>query len=452
MLFGLKNKMPKYLYIVVETKVRELDSKILLTLEALKFDFNVIIGSKRLLHKINLIQDDGFFFYKDSVKDMQPIFEKLKFKNFKIIVHDEEGFVQWNWKDYAKRRIVLNSIKHVDLFFCWGKSQQKAINTVLPGNNLNTKIVGSPRIDILSEKIRDYNKVKNIYHKKVILINTKFGDVNFGGDGKNWIEKYKESNKLSDEEINNFDNMTNYKNKLLSHYLSLVNFLSLNLPNEIIILRPHPSENIEFWESKFKKHKNIIIRKDKSIGFWLHQSKLLIHSGCTTAIEGFLMEIPVIAFKPIENKDFEIKLPDDISLKCYSESQLLLEAKKIINGDFNFKEFKKIGDEILKNEIYIDENEFSFEKIASEINKLEYVNSNSFFHSYIGLTIKLNTLSLLLKLKQFFNFKNKKVESKDIVVKDEVIEVINKFDINSFSVDVTQLATNVVLINKKHEL
>ena len=34
--------------------------------------------------------------------------------------------------------------------------------------------------DILSKKIRDYNKIKNIYHKKIILINTKFGDVNFG--------------------------------------------------------------------------------------------------------------------------------------------------------------------------------------------------------------------------------------------------------------------------------
>jgi len=452
MLFGLKNKMSKYLYIVVETKVRELDSKILLSLEALKYDFNIIIGSKRLLHKINLIQDDGFFFYKDSVKDMQPIFEKLKSKNFKIIVHDEEGFVQWNWKDYAKRRIVFNTIKHVDLFFCWGKSQQKAINSVLQGNNLNTKIVGSPRIDILSEEIRDYNKVKNIYDKKVILINTKFGDVNFGGSGKNWIEKYKESNKLSDEEINNFDNMISYKNKLLSHYISLVNFLSLNLPNEIIILRPHPSENIEFWKSKFKNHNNIIIRKDESIGFWLHQSKLLIHSGCTTAIEGFLMDIPTIAFKPIETKNFEIKLPDDISLKCYSESQLLLETKKIINGDFSFKEFKKTGDEILKNEIYIDENEFSFEKIARGIHKLEYIYSNSIFHSKIGLKLKLKTLSLLLKLKQLFNFKNKKVEPKDIVVKEEVIEVINKFNFNSFSIDVTQLATNVVLINKKHEL
>lgn len=452
MLFGLKNKMPKYLYIVVETKVRELDSKILLSLEALKYDFNIIIGSKRLMHKIYLIQDSGFFFYKDSVKDMQPVFEKLKSKNFKIIVHDEEGFVQWNWKDYAKRRIVFNTIKHVDLFFCWGKSQQKSINSVLPGNNLNTKIVGSPRIDILSKKIRDYNKIKNIYHKKIILINTKFGDVNFGGNGKNWIEKYKESNKLSDEEINNFDKMTSYKKKLLSHYLSLVNFLSLNLPNEIIILRPHPSENIEFWKSKFKNHNNIFIRKDESIGFWLHQSKLLIHTGCTTAIEGFLMDIPVIAFKPIESKDFEIKLPDDVSLKCYSESQLFLEANKVINGDFNYRGLKKAGNKILKNEIYIDENEFSFEKIVSEIHKLEYINSNSIFLSNIGLTLKFKTLSLLLKLKQFFNFKNKKVEQKDIVVKNEVIEVINKFDNNSSSLDVTQLATNVVLIKKKHEL
>ena len=73
----------------------------------------------------------------------------------------------------------------------------------------------------------------------------------------------------------------------------------MKLSKEEFIIRPHPTENIETYNSYFKNIKNIRIIYRGSIQEWLHGAKVHIHNGCTTAIEGFFSGLEPICYAPI---------------------------------------------------------------------------------------------------------------------------------------------------------
>lgn len=438
--------MEKYLYITLETKVRELDSKVFLAIEAIKRGYIVILGTKRLMHKVSAFGNEGIYLYKDATPQMEHIFKQLKEKKFKIVVHDEEGFIQWDWNDYLKRRIRKNTISYVNKFLCWGNEQCHAISDY--NSNVELVVTGHPRIDILLNKVRDYNKHKNLYGKKVILINTKFGDVNFKSDGKNWIEKYKSNNQLSLNEISYFEDMINYKEQLFKHYKIMIKKLSQSLNEDIIVIRPHPSENINCWIEYCKELPNVVIRNDESIGYWLHQSYVVIHTGCTTAVESFLMDVPAIAFKPIIDNRFEIKLPNKISINCLSVEDCIDKVSNIKDNKFNIETYKNAGFDILKNNLDIDDSELSVKRIMNEVDKLQTKKRTML--SFLQLKMRIKILNFLLnigyKLKSIvINESDNEVNSLEIAnIMDNFTKVLN----DDMKYEVKQLTTNVVSIIK----
>lgn len=58
-----------------------------------------------------------------------------------------------------------------------------------------------------------------------------------------------------------------------------------------VIVRPHPSENIEIWKKYTKNYsKKIKIIRSGNVLSWILAAKLLIHNGCTTAIEALFLK------------------------------------------------------------------------------------------------------------------------------------------------------------------
>ena len=104
----------KFLFLPIESKVRELDSKTLVAIEAIKNNYIVILGSKSMIRYMRFLPK-GFFFYMNSTSVMYNRFKQLNLFGHKIIVHDEEGLAPSDWDDYLRRRIRFQSIKYVDL-------------------------------------------------------------------------------------------------------------------------------------------------------------------------------------------------------------------------------------------------------------------------------------------------------------------------------------------------
>ncbi|WP_066161429.1 surface carbohydrate biosynthesis protein [Aliarcobacter skirrowii] len=391
--------MRKFLYLPIESKVRELDSKLLLSIEAIKDDYIIIIGSKSMMSKLRYLPK-GILVYKDSSYPMKDRFQELKELGHKIVVLDEEGFVQTNWDDYLNRRIKFDTINYVDLFLCWGLEQFNTLNGYISDISAKTKLysTGHPRIDLLRSPISSYNNENKTVNKKCILINTKLGEVNHNKGKNGWINLLKSHNMIKNENELSFRyEQIEYKKALMESYISLLHEISHKFKEYQIVVRPHPVENIDKWRDLTNNLENVIVTNKKPIGYWIHQSDVVIHTGCTTALEAFIMDKPVITFKPIDDKRFEVPLPDSISLKATNEEQCVELIGKLMDNNYDYDTYKKNGNEILCKNIESLEGEFAYEKIVKELDKLEVQPVN---FSFI-LQIKIKSLFLIQKIKSY---------------------------------------------------
>ena len=386
----------KFLYLPIESKIRELDSKLLIALEAIKNDYVVIIGSKSFMRYMRFLPK-GVMFYMNCTS---PMFEKFKNYNtfgHKVVVHDEEGLAPSDWNDYLKRRIIFDSIKKVHLFFSFGKKQKNVIESHLKkiDSDCKVKSVGHPRIDLLREPIRNYNRVTE---EKIILINTKFAEVNnlIGKDGWLNILKHHEMIKSLDE-LNFRLEQIDYKKKLFNKYIDLIKNISRNFSDFKIIVRPHPSENINTWISLTKEFNNVEVKNNKPVGYWLQKASIIIHTHCTTAIEAYILDKPVLSFEPIKDLRFEIPLPKNVSITVNSIIDCVSEINNSLKLGSNFDDHKKKCDISLSKSIDSLEGDFSFVKIVNEIQLLPV--------SYYKFTTLLKfKIKLIMKIEIFINF------------------------------------------------
>ena len=107
------------------------------------------------------------------------------------------------------------------------------------------------------------------------------------------------------------------------------------------------------------------------IGYWLHRSDVVIHTGCTTAIEAFLMGKPVISYKPISDERFEIRLPDSISMSARSDAECSGLIEAALSDQLGCAELKDKGLAILQNNIDSIDGEYSYTKIVDQLDALE---------------------------------------------------------------------------------
>ena len=90
-----------------------------------------------------------------------------------------------------------------------------------------------------------------------------------------------------------------------------------------MVIRPHPSECLKTWRELEKAYPSIIsvVRE----GNVIHGSsfKVIIHNGCTTAIEGRLLDKPVISYRPTSEPLVESELANSVGLLFSDKDKLV---------------------------------------------------------------------------------------------------------------------------------
>jgi surface carbohydrate biosynthesis protein len=185
-----------WLYLPIETKVREFHGKILLASFAAMNGFNVVIGSKKDINSIVYFAPKGIVFSFGLAKNFSKSLIKLKKYGHKTVSIDEEGLVTLKDEFYLRYRVSKEALKNTDLFFCWGKKQASLVRKKAINTNCKIFITGNPRFDILRNEYRhifdeDAKKIKRKYGK-FILINTNFGYANHFSGNDYFIKSLKE--------------------------------------------------------------------------------------------------------------------------------------------------------------------------------------------------------------------------------------------------------------------
>lgn len=429
----------KWLYLPIETETRELSSKVLIAIEAIKRDYNVVIGNTKVIKFLNILPK-GVFLSKDSDGLVYETFKNYRKNGGFISVHDEEGFVQFNDEKYISTRLDFPTLGEIDSYLCWGDHQKNVIDKfkVKYNKDMYTVSTGHPRIDLLT-----LNKNKENKKFDRILINTKLSACNIKGKdkGNSYIKLLNSHNMIkSEEDLKFFNNYVIYEQKLFDKYVNLIKELSLKFIDKEIMIRPHPGEEENTWIELFKDYKNVIVEKSNSINYWIERSDLIIHTGCTTGIESTILGKYTIAYKPINDDNYDIRLPNDVS-HCveYTLDDLLKNVEKFY-GDF--KSFIDYHDnKILLENITINDSP-SYVKIVDEIDKLSLKKGDLSLYSKILLGIRKS----INKNKKWTNTKMKRYDEEKFSI--YINELLEKYDIKKQDYSIKELDTNLFLLSK----
>lgn len=316
-----------YLIIPIETKAREFNGKTLLSCFAAEAGFNVILGDQNEIHQHLRYLPTGIYIDKSIATTKIKSFKKTKNMGDRVVAWCEEGL---NFRDrdtYLKERISVDAFNLVDIFFSWGDVQANTIKMKVDKGHDKIICTGNPRFDLLRHPYReifsDDAEIIRERYGRFILINTNFTRYNhfYGRDFV--IKTMKEQGRIRTKDEEAFlIKWADFLGELYHHFLKMTRYLSELFPDYTIIIRPHPSENQDTWKEQTKGLHNVKIIHDGNVIPWILASEVMIHNSCTTGVEAFILNAPVICYSPITSETFDAALPNSICRKAHNESEL----------------------------------------------------------------------------------------------------------------------------------
>jgi surface carbohydrate biosynthesis protein len=406
-----KRNMKKLLYLPIETIVREFDARVLLTYLAVNRGYFVIIGEKGNVRKAAETLDSGIYFHKSHSSKYFPCSKDHNKNNFVFVSLDEEGLVFIDDSVYIRDSKPFD-LKHLDIIFTWGSYQRNLLIKVNPELESRTIAIGNPRFDLLRKEFKPlYKKAYERLLKKwdkYILINTRFVSGNFSRlYGCNYLDFRINQFKLlferlpSDREKDFFVKEEIYYKEIFKQYTRMLKGLSSRFPNLNFILRPHPSEDILNWKEALKNLDNVFVEFDGSVVDWILGAVAVIHSGCTTGIEAWALNKPVIVYNPNDEEGLEPQLPNEFGIKIKDTQSLFYILDDIADGR-NDDEKRKKQLQIAKPFIESIDGEYSAIRFLDNIDSFCNINSykmeNLTERDYLKLS-KIENMNKVLKIK-----------------------------------------------------
>jgi surface carbohydrate biosynthesis protein len=344
----LTEKIP--LLIPVENQVRELDPKLLLACIAARRGFTSVIGSHRIVD-FRIASFPRSLYLNKSFTIMNLKMLKIMHQlGHEIVSWDEEALVHLPADMYYSRRLSPLSIKYVSHLFAWGEDNAELWRQYpqMP-EDMPIHVTGNPRNDLLRPELHAYyDKEKADLRRKYgdfILVNTNFNHVNAFFPSQNLFKPVKIPGeqplfgKAARGMTRDFaETLRDHKQTIFDHFKDLIPALDKEFPDYSIIVRPHPTENQQIYHEIAARCKRVQVTNDGNVVPWLMAAKALLHHGCTTGIEAYVMDVPSISYRASINATIDTgfyHLPRQVSHQCFNFEELKKTLTRILNGDID---------------------------------------------------------------------------------------------------------------------
>lgn len=332
---------PLRLILPVEIQSRELDAKLLLACVAAERGHSVLVGChqaiKRNLHALPRSIYVGKGVTKNS---LELYFRRAERAGHSVVAWDEEGLVYMTRDTYLRRKVWPDALASAQALFAWGEDNAEIWRSAPGYAGQPLFVSGNPRADLLRPDLRGYfaaaaEELRN-RHGRFVLISSNFGHLHHFL--KNAGQPAPEAGQpVPPEKVGTLQDpaMAKHRLEMLLAFKRMLPELARRLPDRRFILRPHPSEDPDHWRETARESPNVEVVGGGPIVPWLLAAEALLHNGCTTAVEGFLLGRPAIAYEPIRHPVYDIRLPNALS---HAASDLdALTAQVVRAGETGFK-------------------------------------------------------------------------------------------------------------------
>jgi surface carbohydrate biosynthesis protein len=330
------------IYIPIEIKVRELEGRTLLALVAAERGHTVVLGEKSdtIGMATKGIFPPGMVHMKSITPhdSMKIMLDSLKKNGHRITIQDEEGGqIDENYDTFAKLRFSEQTIAKVDKIFAWGNFDQESLKKNYPDFEEKFVKTGSPRVDFWRKDFADYHiEIGNndkFEGKPYIMVVSNFGGFLNENRFYNIIARLRIAgyfDREKDRERHEFENMA-YQSRMIGQFVFMIRDLANSYPNYNILVRPHPVESIEGWEKLIGDIPGVFINRNGTISRWIRHAKVIIHNGCTSALEAAIGDENRIAYRPIPH-EIERDIPNRVSINAFSMEELKEKVDGFLQG------------------------------------------------------------------------------------------------------------------------
>lgn len=286
----------KLVVLPIEIFKREFDGRLLIASHLVERGYSVLIcpHADPLLHEVY----HSFILYKDHASHSLNRFKLWKHHGNVVAGMDDEGLIFISPEIYIESRLSTAVLPYCDLAFAWGREQFSLLRSGFPEEKL--RIVGNPRFDLTRLYGANKAKVKAARGngELAILINTRFVNANGFRSVDEEIATQRQlglvKNEVHEQEIKDF---ANAERRIIREFVRFC-ILASKEPGWRITLRPHPAESQTLYQRLARRVPNLVVDNQASLLQQIREHDVVVHEGCTTAIEALSMNMPVFGLRP----------------------------------------------------------------------------------------------------------------------------------------------------------
>lgn len=359
------------IYICIEIAPRELDSKLLLATLAASKGHEVVVsdltgimtGIKRGVLAPGIFHD----------KSLTPNDKKITRHQFVIdngfiitSIDEENNLINYGYDQFARDRYSEQTIRYTSAIFGWGPEDVEALKRIYPKHSSKIHMTGSPRVDLLKSIFYKYWDIPKVSSKKPYLLvssnllsfwlkpfHERIKHLKSAGYLKRDPQLFK---KMCGEMAESYHKMASF--------VEAIQYLADNNNGYDIVLRPHPTDDIEAWKIFLEDIPNVHVIREGSAMPWINNAFALMHNGCTTALEATIYGKPVVTYVPFK-QEYSGEVANELGYRVESLKDLSFQANALFDSiqSGDQKEADKQIPEAISKKIYLDGNELAAEKM-----------------------------------------------------------------------------------------
>ena len=365
----------RLLYLPIETKSRELLGKMFLGARAVERGWIVVMGAHPDARKFMLEHPAGVY-VETSIPDAKAArLEQIRSAGHRIVNLCEESIVYADGRDYCTRKIGLATLRSTDLLLVPGQRNAEHLHAHRPEGSGKIAITGNPRFDILLPGVRSvYNHDAEAIREtfgRFVLVNTNFGRPNPYHRDVDPVAKLIARGLVSEgDEAEFLRRHVRFKRRQMQGLQTVLEELVTLGSVEKIVVRPHPVENHDVWR-EWAAPLNIEVRYEGSANNWMMAADAVVHPGCTTGMEGLLLDRAVFSYVP--EADSEFIGEQDRASECVANAAQLSSGLARVRGfdpDEVHRNFAPHRERLRKSVVNV-EPPYAADRILDEFERLD---------------------------------------------------------------------------------
>lgn len=289
--YGTTTKRFPIVYLPVEFKSREFDSKALLAATLASRGYPVVIGQQWMLNDNLERLPPGLILFKSFNSIHHPPMLRAKKAGHFIAILEEELLAHIEEK--AIRNFCTDHIFELpNMIIANGAFEQEVLKR-LSGGKARVEVAGNGRIDLLKPGYRSYYQKEidaiRAKHGDFILVNTNFGIINTIWDSIEEVTRiHVEAGFVRPDDpasMQSWQDQIEFEELNKAAILEAIRELAQRRPGQKIVVRPHPAEDLNRWKEAFPGLPNVEIVREGPHVPWTLACRMLLHTSCTTGFE-----------------------------------------------------------------------------------------------------------------------------------------------------------------------